>query len=149
MVIERLAALYQKEIPFLPGAREAISLAAKDYPLALASGSHPSLLKIVTAHPLLAGKFRVVVSSDEVSSGKPSPEIYLETARRLGVSPENCLCLEDSANGIRAGKAAGMRVIAVVDARYAPSKGVLQMADFTLKSLREFTPGFLNQISRF
>ena len=129
MVIERLSARYQKEIPFLPGAKEAIRIAGKLYPLGLASGSHHRLLEIVTAHPDLAGKFSVVVSADDVESGKPAPDIYLETARKMGVSPENCLCLEDSANGIRAGKAAGMKVIAVPDARYAPPKGVLQMAD--------------------
>lgn len=148
MVIDRLSALYKKEIPFLPGAKEAIRLAGKDHPLGLASGSHHSLLEIVTAHPELTGKFKVIISADDVGSGKPSPEIYLETARRLGVSPENCLCLEDSGNGIRAGKAAGMKVVAVPDARYAPPKGVLQMADLVLKSLMEFTPALLERLSR-
>ncbi|MHB8133578.1 MAG: HAD family hydrolase [Anaerolineaceae bacterium] len=149
MVIDRLSALYRKEIPFLPGAKEAIRLAGKDYPLGLASGSHHSLLDIVTTHPELAGKFKVIISADDVNSGKPSPDVYLEAARRLKVSPENCLCLEDSGNGIRAGKAAGMKVVAVPDIRYSPPKGVLQMADVILKSLKEFTPALLERLSRF
>jgi beta-phosphoglucomutase-like phosphatase (HAD superfamily) len=66
----------------------------------------------------------------------------------MGVSPENSLCLEDSGNGIRAGKAAGMKVIAIPDTRYAPPKGVLQMADLVLKSLGEFTPALLDRLSR-
>jgi len=148
MVVDRLSALYQKEIPFLPGAKEAIRIAGKQYPLGLASGSHHSLLNIVTSHPDLTGKFQAVVSADDVQSGKPSPDIYIETARKMGVSPENCLCLEDSGNGIRAGKAAGMKVIAIPDVRYAPPKGVLQMADLVLKSLGEFTPVLLDRLSR-
>ena len=120
----------------------------KQHPLGLASGSHHSLLKIVTSHPDLAGKFQVVVSADDVQLGKPSPDIYIETARKMGVSPENCLCLEDSGNGIRAGKAAGMKVIAIPDSRFAPPKGVLQMADLVLKSLGEFTPALLDRLSR-
>ena len=55
----------------------------------------------------------VVVSREDVAKPKPDPEIYLLTASRLGVPPEECLVLEDSVMGVRAGVAAGMNVIAV------------------------------------
>ena len=61
----------------------------------------------------LTGDFDVVVTIDDVPRGKPDPAIYLLAAGRLGVSPAECLVLEDSPSGIRAGIAAGMRVIAV------------------------------------
>jgi HAD superfamily hydrolase (TIGR01509 family) len=61
----------------------------------------------------LAGEFDVVVTIDDVIEGKPDPGIYLLASRRLGVPPAECLVLEDSPSGIRAGIAAGMPVIAV------------------------------------
>ena len=51
----------------------------------------------------------MTVSSEEVARGKPAPDVYLEAARRLGVAPGACTAVEDSENGIRAAKAAGMR----------------------------------------
>ena len=60
----------------------------------------------------LTSLFEVTVSSEEVGRGKPAPDVYLEAARRLGVEPALCAAVEDSASGIRAAHAAGMRVIA-------------------------------------
>jgi beta-phosphoglucomutase len=61
----------------------------------------------------LAGYFDVVVTIDDVMEGKPDPGIYLLASQKLGASPAECLVLEDSPSGIRAGVGAGMRVIAV------------------------------------
>lgn len=138
-VMDRLYALYQQNIPFLPGAVEAVRLAAQHVPIAVASGSHPRLLNLVMADPRMAGQFQVVVSADEVKAGKPAPDVYLEAARRLNVAPQHCACLEDSENGIRAGKAAGMTVIAVPDARFPQDAAALAMADVVLNTLEEFT----------
>lgn len=57
--------------------------------------------------------FDVIVTSDLVPEGKPSPAVYLYAARQLGVNPEQCLVFEDTFSGVAAGKAAGMKVIAV------------------------------------
>lgn len=56
---------------------------------------------------------RVLVTADDVVQGKPDPQVYLEAARRLGASPEDCLVVEDAPAGIQAARAAGMRVVAV------------------------------------
>ena len=64
--------------------------------------------------------FEVTVSSEEVAHGKPAPDVYLEAARRLGVDPARCIAVEDSASGIRAAHAAGMRVIAYPNRHYPP-----------------------------
>jgi beta-phosphoglucomutase-like phosphatase (HAD superfamily) len=84
--------------------------------------------------------FRATVSSEEVPRGKPAPDVYLETARRLGVDPARCAAVEDSENGIRAAKAAGMRVIALPNPRYPPAEGALAQADSAISSLDELTP---------
>ena len=76
-----------------------------------------------SARPLLdrtgiRSLFSVVITGDEVQQGKPHPDIYLRAAKKLGISPEACLVIEDSLAGIAAGKAANMRVAAIPDRRF-------------------------------
>jgi beta-phosphoglucomutase-like phosphatase (HAD superfamily) len=78
------------------------------------------------------------VSSEEVAAGKPAPDVYLEAARRLGVEPGACTAVEDSHNGIRAAKAAGMRCLAIPNMRFPPGDAVAE-ADLVLGSLDELT----------
>jgi HAD superfamily hydrolase (TIGR01509 family) len=61
----------------------------------------------------LASRFRTIVTGDQVSRGKPAPDVYLEVARRLGTPPSLCVALEDSGPGVAAARAAGMRVVAI------------------------------------
>jgi len=137
-IVGTMQALYARQVPYLPGAIAAVHLAARYYPTGLASGSHCSLIDAVTNDAPMRGKFKVVVCADEVPAGKPAPDVYLQAAHMLGVKAESCVCLEDSANGILAGKRAGMKVIAVPDHRLAPSGEVLHLADLVLASLNEF-----------
>ena len=81
----------------------------------------------------LAGTSRATVSSEEVPRGKPSPDVYLEAARRLGVDPARCGAVEDSHNGIRSAKAAGMRVVAVPNPHYPPDDEALELADVVVR----------------
>ena len=145
-MIGAMQALYARQIPYLPGAIEAVDFAARFGPTGLASGSHRTLIDIVTADAPLRGKFQSVVCSDEVPAGKPAPDVYLRAARELGVQAANCVCLEDSANGILAGKAAGMRVIAVPDHRLPPSQEILRQADVVLSSLEKFNLDVINSL---
>ena len=66
----------------------------------------------------------MTVSSDEVDHGKPAPDVYLAAAERLGCAPASCLVVEDSLNGVRAGKAAGMTVVLVPNASVPPARRV-------------------------
>jgi HAD superfamily hydrolase (TIGR01509 family) len=81
----------------------------------------------------LAGRFRVIVSGEEVARGKPAPDVFLEGARRLGCSPAACLVLEDAPNGLQAAKAAGMRVVAIPNDRSRQLD--LSAADWQMPSL--------------
>ena len=83
----------------------------------------------------LSELFEVTVSSEEVARGKPAPDVYLETAHRLGLPPGRCAAIEDSASGIRAAHAAGMRVIAYPNRHYPPAADVLALADVVIESL--------------
>ena len=88
----------------------------------------------------LAGCFGVTVSSEEVPRGKPAPDVYLEAARRIGRDPAGCVVVEDSANGVRAGLAAGMWVIAIPNRAFPPGKEALDGADVVLASIDELRP---------
>ena len=138
-IIAQMVALYERRIPFFEGALEAVALVCQAFPAGLASGSPRTLIDTVTGHPGLAGKFQAIFSADQVGRGKPAPDVYLETAAALGVAPGDCVCLEDSGNGILAGKNAGMRVIAVPDPRFPPAADKLARADLVLDSLTQFS----------
>jgi HAD superfamily hydrolase (TIGR01509 family) len=137
-VVRRMLARYETGLPVVPGAVEAVHRLADDgYRLAVASSSNRELIDTVLRRLELTSVFEVTVSSEEVARGKPAPDVYLETARRLGVEPARCVAIEDSASGIRAAHAAGMRVIAYPNRRYAPAEDVLRLATRTLGSLSE------------
>ena len=95
-------------------------------------------LKKLTMSRLL-DRFPVVVGGDEVKRGKPSPDIFLATAARLGVEPAHCLVLEDSEAGIAAAHAAGMHGIMIPDLK-EPSAQTLLLADRVLPSLTALIP---------
>lgn len=88
-------------------------LAAEGVPMAVASGSSPEAITAILAGTGLDAQLRTVVSADEVERGKPAPDVFLEAARRLGVTPGDCVVVEDAAPGAAAAHAAGMRCIAV------------------------------------
>lgn len=146
-IIRRMLALYQDGIPYFLGAVEAVQLAARHYPTALASGSHPALIDAVAVDAAMQGKFQVILSADKVGAGKPAPDVYLETAKRLGVKPEHCVCLEDSGNGILAGHRAGMKVIAIPDPRFPPAPEKLNLAHLILPSLTNFSLKVIHQLN--
>ena len=77
------------------------------------------------------------MSSEEVPRGKPAPDVYLEAARRLGVEPARCVAVEDSASGIRAAHAAGMRVIAYPNRHFPPAADALALAAVVLDTAAE------------
>ncbi|MFI1393834.1 HAD family hydrolase [Streptomyces sp. NPDC020681] len=81
--------------------------------MAVASGSSRAAIEAVLSGTGLDAFIPTVVSAEEVAKGKPEPDVFLETARRLGVGPADCVVLEDAAPGATAAQAAGMRCIAV------------------------------------
>ena len=139
-VVARLAAIYERELPVTPGAREAVERLAERWPLGLASSSNRELIDLVLDLLGVSALFTATVSSEEVARGKPAPDVYLEAARRLGVRPANAAAVEDSHNGILAAKAAGLRVLAIPNRHFPPDTEALAQADAVLDSLAELTP---------
>jgi HAD superfamily hydrolase (TIGR01509 family) len=81
--------------------------------------------------------FDAIVTGDEVPRGKPHPDIYLQTAKKLRIAPEACLVIEDALAGVTAAKAANMRVAAIPDTRFVDSRAYEMEADYVLGSLSE------------
>jgi HAD superfamily hydrolase (TIGR01509 family) len=128
-VLRRMLERYRDELPLIDGAVEVVRTLAARLPLAVASSSNRPLIDAVLETAGIASCFAVTLSSEEVRRGKPAPDVYLEAARRLGIEPERCAAVEDSASGIRAAHAAGMTVVAYPNAHYPPEAEALDLAD--------------------
>ena len=145
-VVRRLTELYRQELPAIAGAREAVERLAARWPLGLASSSNRELIDLALELLGVEHLFTATVSSEEVARGKPAPDVYLEAARRLGVDPTTAAAVEDSHNGIRSARAAGMRVIAIPNPHFPPGDA-LREADVVAKSLDELTPELVSPSS--
>lgn len=136
-VVERYA---REGAPVIDGAAAAVRRLASAYPLAVASSAHHDVIAAALVATRLGDAFQAVVSSDEVAHGKPAPDVYLEAAARLGVPPEDCLVVEDSLNGVRSGRAAGMTVVLVPNAAVPPPPEAFDIADTVLERLADLDP---------
>ncbi|XP_008813770.2 bifunctional riboflavin kinase/FMN phosphatase-like isoform X1 [Phoenix dactylifera] len=140
---EAIMPMYQEKLPqakALPGVNRLIRhLHKHGVPLALASNSIRRHIETKISHQQgWKESFSVILGGDDVKHGKPSPDIFLEAAKRLGIDSSACLVIEDSPVGVRAAKASGAKVVAVPslqcqDERYS-------IANCVLHSLLEFQP---------
>ena len=138
-VVRRLLERYEAELPLIDGAVESARRLAAAFPLAVASSSNRPVIERVLARAGLDELFAATVSSEEVERGKPAPDVYLEAARRLGIEASRCAAVEDSHNGIRSAKAAGMRVLAIPNPSFPPGADALAEAEVVLNSLADLT----------
>ena len=103
----------QLDLQSMPGLHYIINTFHGRFKLAVCTGAHSEFLNITVDQLGIRKRFSVLQSSDEIKNGKPNPEIYLTTCRRLQLNPSECIVLEDSSHGCRAGQRAGCYVIAV------------------------------------
>lgn len=129
-------------VPAISGAIELVELLSKHgLKLAVASSSPPAFIKYVLSSLGIQGKFVVVTSSEEVRYGKPSPDVFLLAAERLGVPPQECVVIEDGINGMIGAKKAGMKCIGLV----GNTEGDYP-ADMLVKDLRDITLEKINML---
>jgi HAD superfamily hydrolase (TIGR01509 family) len=126
--------LGEEAVPLMPGVLDLLDrLERKGIPKAIAtSSSRRYVQRILTPHKLLE-RFAFVLTCDDVTCGKPAPEIYEKAAAQFGHAATEMLVLEDSPNGLRAAKAAGARCVAVPHALVPVD--ALTSADAVLPSL--------------
>ncbi len=124
-------------ISALPGVKTWLDrLVAAGIPRIIASSTHRLNITCTLDVIGLSGYFPDIVSAEDVSHGKPDPEVFLMAAQRLGIAPARCVVLEDTHVGIEAARRAGMKVIAVAGTHPGVS---LADADRVVHRLDELT----------
>lgn len=127
----------QSGVPIREGAYELLEYLKKNgYKIALATSTNAPRVERHLAQSDMKKYFDAVVTGDTVPRGKPAPDIFLIAAERIGVEPAACMGVEDSFNGVRAVKAAGMFAVMAPD-MIAPTKEILSIADACVGDLRE------------
>lgn len=140
LVIGGMRRAYRRGVPVLPGAVEAVRRMASRWPLGCASSSPRVLVEAGLEFLGVRDLFAAVRSTEEgPARGKPHPDAYLWVAQELGADPGRCLVVEDSGNGVAAGLAAGMHVVAVPPAFHPPSPDLLARCDAVLETLDGLT----------
>jgi HAD superfamily hydrolase (TIGR01509 family) len=148
LVVDDLLSRYRHHLPLLPGAVAAVRRITQRWPLGLASSSNRVVIDSVLEVSGLSGAFFATVSSEEVSQGKPAPDVYVEAARRLHHAPRDCAAIEDSTNGIKSALAAGLPVVAIPNLSYPPRADVLTDAARVLNSLDELTVDLIDDLGK-
>ncbi len=116
-------------------------LASRGVALALASSSSHRVIEIILRKLGFAHTFAAIASGEDVTHGKPAPDIFLLAAQRLGAAPATCTVIEDSANGVRGAKAAGMRCVGFRN----PGSGAQDLSEADV-IIDGFTPAGIREI---
>src|SRR3990172_2630800 len=153
--IEILLPLYEKELELVPGLITILKeVKESGFLLALASSSPYKVINFVLGKFSLNEFFSVVVSGESVEFGKPHPDIYLYTAKKLGACPEQgrriepseCVVIEDSINGVKSAKSAGMLCIAIPDKRLNQKE--FQIAEMVVDRLDRISAEMIRNLGR-
>jgi HAD superfamily hydrolase (TIGR01509 family) len=138
-VVDRVIGLIRAEGKPMPGVLEVLA-AAKSHAwrIALASSSAMRLIETVLDRLEIRDSFEVTCSAEDEERGKPHPDVYLSTVRRLAIECADCIAIEDSANGVASAQAAGIRCIAIPppESRADPR---FKKADWRFNSLVDLT----------
>ena len=129
--------LIHKQPPIVDGAPELIrSLHGAGVALAVGSSGPLANIELVLNAMGIRRLMSAIISGDEVTRGKPDPQVFSLACARLGIEPSRCVVVEDAPVGIRAGRAAGMRTVAVL--MYHPAEAFTE-ADLVVERLRDLT----------
>jgi HAD superfamily hydrolase (TIGR01509 family) len=146
---EIVTALHREAVA-IEGVREA--LARIELPVAIASNSSPDWIELSLARAGLTQRVGpAIFSADRVPQPKPAPDVYLLTAREMGVAPSRCLVVEDSRSGVTAARTAGMAVIGFLGASHIPARhgeDLLALGARTLVEHMEALPGTVAELQR-
>lgn len=154
-LIDRKAVYYQEAIrhhvAIFPGAKSLITGLTGTVALAVASGALRQEIETILATAGLLNQFQAIVSAEDVNQGKPEPEIFLKALSKLNaiadngsaINPAECVVIEDSKEGIKGARRAGMKCLAVTNSHPAD---LLSEANAVVKSLEEVELKFLQKL---
>lgn len=145
-ILDEIIECSQRKGSILKGVEQSLKLLKQNkIKTGLASSSPSRMIHALVKHFELEHYFDCITSADEVSLGKPHPAVFLRCAENLGSKAAECVVLEDSVNGMIAGKAARMKVIVVPDQLHFDDPG-FALADFKLNSMEAFSMNLLRSI---
>jgi HAD superfamily hydrolase (TIGR01509 family) len=144
IVAQVVALIHRGSVDIMPGAQAAVRAIAARWPVVIASSAHPEVIAAsvdaLGLHDVFTG---AITSADEVEHGKPAPDVYLLAAERLGVRADRCLVVEDSTNGVLAGRAAGAYVVLIPNPSVPPTAEAFDAADAVVANLAALDPDAL------
>ena len=136
-VVETVQGWSKTELALMPGTREILEFFKENNVImSVASSSFHAIIEKNLKTAGISEYFSVIVGGDEVSSGKPSPEIFLKAAEEMKLPPQDCYVFEDSFNGIIAGQASGCSTIMIPDQRQ-PTEEIKNLCSGVYKSFIE------------
>ncbi|RYE18846.1 MAG: hexitol phosphatase HxpB [Sphingobacteriales bacterium] len=145
-ILDDIIALSKKRASVLPGVIKSLQLLQDhSYKIGLASSSPARMIDELVHHFGIKNYFHCITSADVVELGKPHPAVFLHCAQSLGSLPIHCLVLEDSVNGMIAGKAARMKVLVVPDALHFDDPR-FALADAKLSTLEDLDLDMLKRL---
>ena len=144
----RVIARYERRMPTRPDAIESVHRMKQHFRVGLASGSPTEIIKSVLRITGLDQVFEVMIYGDDIPRGKPAPDIYLEAMAQLGVLPHVTVGIEDSANGLRSLKAAGMAAVAAPSPDFPLPPEILELADARIDTLEAFDLSLIRRIEQ-
>jgi beta-phosphoglucomutase len=135
------ASVREEGTQLLPGAGKLLAaFAAAGWPQAVGSSAPPANLDLLLTLTDTRRYFVAVVTGDDVTRGKPDPEVFLKAAARLGADPGRCVVFEDAVAGVQAAKAGGMHCVAVTFVGHHPAEKLRAAgADLVVGSLEDVT----------
>ncbi|MDR3678647.1 MAG: hexitol phosphatase HxpB [Flavipsychrobacter sp.] len=145
-ILDDIIASSRTNASVLKGVQDALELLkANDFKIGLASSSPSRMIDALVTHFGLRSYFDCITSADVVELGKPHPAVFLHCAKSLGASPLECLVLEDSVNGMIAGKAARMKVVVVPDELHFDDPR-FSLADAKLQSMEDLDLALIQRL---
>lgn len=136
--------LVKERLSPIPGSLELISrLHREEYFLGVASSAPAEIIELILTTLNVKNNFPAITATEEVQNGKPKPDIFLLTAKKLNIEPEECLVIEDAPRGVRAAKAAKMKCIAITTTH---TQNELKNADMVIDSFEELTSDIIQSL---
>lgn len=136
--------LYKNDIKPVAGLKEFLDkLVKNNIPFCIGTSAPPENVDFTLEKTGLKSYFSTILHQDHVKIGKPNPEIYINCAKALGMKPENCIVIEDSLAGVKAGKSAGCKVIGITTTHTVDE---LEGIDYSIKDFTELNVETLKSV---
>jgi HAD superfamily hydrolase (TIGR01509 family) len=140
VITERLN-LYEQQMDYIyvPGFEDYVKkLRTQGVKTAVVTSSNQiKMASVYRAHPEFKGLFDAILTSEDFEYSKPHPDCYLKAAARFGAAPKECMVFEDSFNGLKSGRAAGMYVVGLATTNAA--EAIAPLCDKVMKDYYEIT----------